>query len=509
MIVANDPYHGGGHLPDFNVFAPVFDPDGRLAAHRVDPVPPRRHRRRDGRRLQRVRQGHLVGGHALPAAEDHRRGQGTPRRRADHAGQQPARRLRRRPARPGRRRAARRRAASPRSSTQYGADTVEAAVDWTIDDAHRRFSAEIAAWPDGTYEADVYVDSDPAGNRDIHVHVAITVDGDQLDRRLRRLRHPARDPGVVDVRQHPRLHHRPAGVSLVDPSIPKNEGFFDCIDLRVPLGCCLNPTSRASRCRSGTHHPGVEVGDAIALAMCADPPRPVLRRRPTSTAAPARCGATSTRAPASRSSTTAARSTPAGSTRCGASTGGARSSRRTATSSRRRPRSTRRCSRTSCGAATTSPTPAAPGSGAAAAASHFVKEVRTPTYVNQYVVNQRHTHPGIAGGQQRLARRVHLGRRRRRADRGRPVGRGRQARDRRAARVPVRRRRRLGRPAARDPQAVLDDVWDEYVSVEGARARLRRRHHRVPRGHDARPRSRERHRRPRHENGRHAWTTSA
>ena len=30
VIVANDPYHGGGHLPDFNVFAPVFytHPDG-------------------------------------------------------------------------------------------------------------------------------------------------------------------------------------------------------------------------------------------------------------------------------------------------------------------------------------------------------------------------------------------------------------------------------------------------------------------------------------------------
>src|ERR1700731_414742 len=29
VIVANDPYHGGGHLPDFNVFAPVFDDDGK------------------------------------------------------------------------------------------------------------------------------------------------------------------------------------------------------------------------------------------------------------------------------------------------------------------------------------------------------------------------------------------------------------------------------------------------------------------------------------------------
>src|SRR6478672_10193569 len=27
VFVANDPYHGGGHLPDYNVFAPVFGPD--------------------------------------------------------------------------------------------------------------------------------------------------------------------------------------------------------------------------------------------------------------------------------------------------------------------------------------------------------------------------------------------------------------------------------------------------------------------------------------------------
>src|SRR5262245_62511694 len=25
VLVANDPYHGGGHLPDYNIFAPVFD----------------------------------------------------------------------------------------------------------------------------------------------------------------------------------------------------------------------------------------------------------------------------------------------------------------------------------------------------------------------------------------------------------------------------------------------------------------------------------------------------
>ena len=29
--------------------------------------------------------------------------------------------------------------------------------------------------------------------------------------------------------------------SMMDPTIPKNEGFFDSIDLIVPKGCCLNP----------------------------------------------------------------------------------------------------------------------------------------------------------------------------------------------------------------------------------------------------------------------------
>src|SRR2546426_10995386 len=28
VFAANDPYHGGGHLPDYNVFAPVFSADG-------------------------------------------------------------------------------------------------------------------------------------------------------------------------------------------------------------------------------------------------------------------------------------------------------------------------------------------------------------------------------------------------------------------------------------------------------------------------------------------------
>ena len=47
-----------------------------------------------------------------------------------------------------------------------------------------------------------------------------------------------------------------------------------------------------------------------------------------------------------------------------------------------------------------------------------------------------------------------------------------------------------GDPLDRDPQAVLDDVLDEYVSVEGAAPRLRRRAHRLARRPHARDRRR-------------------
>ena len=95
-------------------------PGDRRAAHgadRVDPVPPRRHRRRGARRLQRHRQRHLGRRRAL-AGREGRRSRGRAPRRALRAGhQQPPARLHRRPARPDRRRAARQHTASATSST--------------------------------------------------------------------------------------------------------------------------------------------------------------------------------------------------------------------------------------------------------------------------------------------------------------------------------------------------------------------------------------------------------
>src|SRR5580692_6823484 len=230
VIVANDPYHGGGHLPDFNVFSPVFDDEGKLLliasiqCHHGDTG------------------GAVPGGYNTMAKDVYSEGTrypllkiidgGVERRdvvlmmRANNrlagfigdlrsqvgAAQLGAERLK-------------------ALITDYGADVVRSAVDWSIADARRRFSQEIAAWPDGTYEADVYFDADPAGNRDIHVHVAVTVTGDRL------ISDFAGSDSRPDIQAWSTFGNTRGNAiaqmaSMVDASIPKNEGFFDCIELR-------------------------------------------------------------------------------------------------------------------------------------------------------------------------------------------------------------------------------------------------------------------------------------
>ena len=97
------------------------------------------------------------------------------------------------------------------------------------------------------------MDSDPAGNTDIHVHVAITIPGDQI---------------IVDFAgsdDRPELNAwstfgNTRGytiaqlASLVDPSIPKNEGSSTASTCGCPKGRASTPGS-ASRSAPGPTTP--------------------------------------------------------------------------------------------------------------------------------------------------------------------------------------------------------------------------------------------------------------
>src|SRR5882757_5746317 len=183
VFAANDPYHGGGHLPDYNVFAPVFADDGQGGRRMVLIASIQCHHGDTG--------GAVPGGYNVTAADIWGEGvrwpvvkvidRGVERRDVLYALQA----NNRIPDYIGDLRA---QIGSAQLGVQrlsqildhHGTPTVEEAVDYMIDYAARRFREEVTEWPDGVYEADAYVDHDPLGNPDVHLHVKITVDGDTL-----------------------------------------------------------------------------------------------------------------------------------------------------------------------------------------------------------------------------------------------------------------------------------------------------------------------------------------
>jgi len=465
VILANDPYHGGGHLPDFNVFSPVFSDDGRLLV--VASI--QCHHGDTG--------GAVAGGYNTMAKDIYSEGTRYPLIKIIDAGKE-------------RRdvvltlRANNRLAgfigdlqsqvgAAQLGATRlnnlvarYGAETIEQVLEDGIADARRRFSAEIAQWPDGTYQADVWVDCDPQGNKDIHVHVAVTVQGDRL----------IIDFEGSDTRQeiaawstfgNTRGNVLAQLMSMVDPTIPKNEGFFDCVELRVPEGCCLNPTV-GKPVSSGTHHPGVEASDAVALAMAQFLPERVAPQSYKYGSPRQMWGALDPR-------TGKAFFDHGGEVNAGwcngiRGTDGWGAMAAAFGNLLKAPAEFNEVTfphlirdrnyRTDSGGA---------GQWRGGLGSHFVKEVRTPTYISLYIVNQRHVHPGIAGGMHGAPDEAFVS----------------PGTDREVNVSPVVNAHLLntgeqlvynfgggggwGNALARDAHAVLEDVWDEYVSIEGAR----------------------------------------
>ncbi len=268
VFVGNDPYHGGGHLPDYNVFAPVFAAGADGVRRMVLIASIQCHHGDTG--------GGVPGGYNITAGDIWGEGvrwpavkvidQGVERRDVLYA-LQINNRI------PGYIGDLRAQIGAAQLAThrlgeviaRYGATTVEESVDSMIDYAAKRFREEVTEWQDGVYEGDAYVDHDPLGNPDVHLHVKITVEGDSL----------TIDFTGSDTRQelqawstfgNTRGYTIGQIAAMMDPEIPKNEGFFDQIKLVVPQGCVLNPHP-GRPVSAGTHHPGADVGEVIAVAM--------------------------------------------------------------------------------------------------------------------------------------------------------------------------------------------------------------------------------------------------
>src|SRR5947207_2181586 len=222
VVLMNDPYHGGSHLPDVTAFVPVFDGEQRkfwsiVRAHQSDIG------------------GATHGGYNPDATEIWQEGLRIPPIKLYEAG-----RLRddvldmlalnvRNPrdfrgdlaamigaARLGERRMA-------KLFAEFGGSIVAAAIETILDAAEQQSRAVVSTWKDGVIYGEALLDDDGHGRNDIRIAAKVTKTGSNLEVDL-----SGSDPQTTSFVNSSYANMHAAVVMafayLIDPDIPKNAG---------------------------------------------------------------------------------------------------------------------------------------------------------------------------------------------------------------------------------------------------------------------------------------------
>lgn len=265
VFVGNDPDHGGGHLPDYCVYGPVYADDGELIciqtlqAHQGDTG------------------GKDPGGFTLDATDIFTEGLILPCLKLVHRGE-----LRNDTfdmvTRNNRFATFSGDIAAMIGGVQFatkmleslirkwGKETIKAAINHSIEHTERRVREEVTKWPDGDYEATVLIDHDTAGTKDIQVHVTCRIKGDQLTVDLTGTDDRQDLVGVWNTFANTRSYVMTQVVAAMDPTIVKNEGYFNAIEIVVPEGCIAQPPPNKPAAL-GSFHPACEITEAVCLAL--------------------------------------------------------------------------------------------------------------------------------------------------------------------------------------------------------------------------------------------------
>lgn len=265
VFLGNDPDYGGGHLPDYNVYAPVFDEHGELLliqalqAHQGDTG------------------GKDPGGFTLEATDIFTEGLAIPCVKLVHRGEK-RRDIIKLIERNNRFASFSGDLAAMISGVQmaarllqelinkWGADVIKSAINFNIDQTEKRFREEVARWPDGRYEADVYIDHDTQGTKDVKVHLACVVEGDQLTVDLTGTDDRPELVGVWNTFANSRSYIMVQLAASVDPTIVKNEGLFHAVDMVIPEGSIAHPPPNKPAAL-GSFHPACEITEAVCVAL--------------------------------------------------------------------------------------------------------------------------------------------------------------------------------------------------------------------------------------------------
>lgn len=264
IFLLNDPYHGGSHLPDVTVFAPVFFGDV-LAFWAIN----RAHHSDIG--------GATYGAYNAAAREIFQEGLRLPPLRFYDKGEMRPDILRLlktnvRHARDfegdlmaqiGSAKLAERRLHA--LETEFGRELILASVTRILDATEKQTRAVIAGWRDGTYEGTALLDDDGRGNDDIAIRATVTVNGSDLIIDLTRSA-PEVESFVNSSLANSRSAVLVAISVLLDPETPKNEGVARTVEILTTPGTIVNPNpgKPVTMC---TSHCGNEIIEAVVVAL--------------------------------------------------------------------------------------------------------------------------------------------------------------------------------------------------------------------------------------------------
>jgi N-methylhydantoinase B len=122
---------------------------------------------------------------------------------------------------------------------QYGWDTLQPAMEEIMDYSERRMRTSISSMPRGVYEASDYME-DVQGVGIVEIKVRVTVEGDSIifdySGTCPQVEAPINAPlGVTIAGIYYTL------ITVTDPTIPVNDGCFRPVTLRIPEGTIMNP----------------------------------------------------------------------------------------------------------------------------------------------------------------------------------------------------------------------------------------------------------------------------
>lgn len=273
VILLNDPYHGGSHLPDLTAFVPVFDDERRLfwtivRAHQSDIGgathggynPLATEIWQEGLRVPPVKlyeAGHLRDDLLDLLALNVRhpkdfRGDLAAMVGAAHLGERRLLKL----------------------FAEFSVLTVEAAVDSILDAAEQQTRAIVATWKDGVFYGEAFLDDDGRGRNDIRIVAKITKRGSDIEVDL-----SGSDPQTTSFVNSSFANTQAAAVMafayLIDPDIPKNSGALRPLKIVAREGTIVwaEPGRPVTLC---TSHPSNEIVEAIVKALAGSCPDRVM-----------------------------------------------------------------------------------------------------------------------------------------------------------------------------------------------------------------------------------------